>query len=139
MQPPATVIDLHFCCAKIIVATSVCTGGSGCPPDIRIWMGSIPLLKTNNRVPLWGTGNRNRFAFLLRKNNRSHQCLHWWQQMSTGHLHLDGFDSSAETTKGTPPTGCPVCGASEQSKFEPRLSIAVYINYRFQFCHKNTP
>ena len=53
------------------------------------------------------TGNGHRFAFLLRKNDSSHQCLHWWQQMSTGHPHLDGFDSSAETTNGTPIWGVP--------------------------------
>jgi len=44
---PATVIDLHrdtgnghrfafSALQKIIVATSVCTGGSRCPPDICI-------------------------------------------------------------------------------------------------------
>jgi len=29
----------------------------------------------------------------LGKNCCSHQCLHWWQQGSTGALHLDGFES----------------------------------------------
>ena len=27
------------------------------------------------------------------KNQGSHQFLNWWQQMPTGHLHLDGFKS----------------------------------------------
>ena len=27
------------------------------------------------------------------ENQRNHQFLNWWQQMSTGHLHLDGFES----------------------------------------------
>ena len=39
----------------------------------------------------------NRFALLLlsaRSNNRgSHQFLNWWQELSTGQFHLDGFDS----------------------------------------------
>jgi len=30
---------------------------------------------------------------LLGKNYCSHQCLHWWQQGSTGALRLDGFES----------------------------------------------
>ena len=40
------------------------------------------------------TGIDLHFLFLLEKeNNCSHQFLNWWQQVSTGHLHLDGFDS----------------------------------------------
>ena len=51
-----------------------------------------------------GYGNRFAFSFLsARKENiGSHQCLHWLQQMSTGHLHLDGFDSfSSANNKST--------------------------------------
>ena len=29
----------------------------------------------------------------------SHQFLNWWQQMSTGHLHLDGFEPHIATKK----------------------------------------
>ena len=68
------------------------------------------------------TGNGHRFAFLLRKNDSSHQCLHWWQQPATGRLHLDGFDSSAGTTKGTPPTGCPFCGAGNRNRTGTRFT-----------------
>ena len=35
----------------------------------------------------------------LGRNDCSHQCLHWWQQVSTGHLHLDGFDSVQDQKK----------------------------------------
>ena len=51
-------------------------------------------------------GNRNRFAFsfsLAENENRgSHQCLHWWQQVSAGHLRCYGFDSGAAPKKDTP-------------------------------------
>ena len=34
------------------------------------------------------------FSFPDRKKNYcSHQFLNWWQQVSTGHLHLNGFES----------------------------------------------
>ena len=36
-------IDLHFAFGKIIVSTSVCTGGRNCPPDSSIPIGSSPL------------------------------------------------------------------------------------------------
>jgi len=29
------------------------------------------------------------------QNYSSHQCLHWWQRVSTGHSHLDGFESGS--------------------------------------------
>ena len=29
----------------------------------------------------------------------SHPFLNWWQQVSTGHLHLNGFESLSEATK----------------------------------------
>ena len=46
------------------------------------------------------TGIDLHFLFLLEKeNNCSHQFLNWWQQVSTGHLHLDGFDSVFLTHK----------------------------------------
>ncbi len=31
--------------------------------------------------------------FPLGKNQGSHQCLHWWQQLSTGQLLCYGFES----------------------------------------------
>jgi hypothetical protein len=31
------------------------------------------------------------------ENYGSHQFLNWWQQLSTGQLHLDGFESTTPT------------------------------------------
>ena len=46
---------------------------------------------------VWRGGWWIRFAFLIpsagMRNNCSHQFLNWWQQVSTGHLHLNGFES----------------------------------------------
>ena len=39
-------------------------------------------------MPVTGTT----FIFTKGENRGSHQFLNWWRQMSTGHLHLDGFD-----------------------------------------------
>ena len=36
-----------------------------------------------------------------KENGGSHQCLHWQQQMSTGHLHENGFKSLCNITKKT--------------------------------------
>ena len=48
-------------------------------------------------------GNRNRFAFSsfsTKGENRSRtQCAHWVQQVSTGHLHINGFDSASLRNK----------------------------------------
>ena len=35
----------------------------------------------------------------MAENNCSHQGLHWWQQQSTGLLHINGFESIVESTK----------------------------------------
>ena len=35
----------------------------------------------------------------------SHQFLNWWQQVSTGHLHLNGFESLSEANKKRHPNG----------------------------------
>ena len=35
----------------------------------------------------------------LGQNRSSHQCLHWWQQVSTGHLQLNGFKSPRPNKK----------------------------------------
>ena len=42
-----TGFDMHFRYAKIMVATSVCTGDRHCPPDSAIEMGSNPANKTD--------------------------------------------------------------------------------------------
>ena len=51
-----TGVDMHFAVGKIVVATSVCTGGSNSPPDCCIPMGStpFPLLKQKNTTRLGG-------------------------------------------------------------------------------------
>ena len=36
------------------------------------------------------------------KNYGSHQCLHWWQQLSTGQLHCYGFKSTSKQKRDTP-------------------------------------
>jgi len=33
----------------------------------------------------------------MAENKGSHQFLNWWQQVSTGYLHLDGFESAPLT------------------------------------------
>ena len=56
---------------------------------------------------VWRGGWWIRFAFLIpsagMRNICSHQCLHWWQQVSTGHLHLDGFESHHPHSKTKTP------------------------------------
>ena len=42
----------------------------------------------NRDCPRWWEGR-----YRTRINHGSHQFLNRWQQMSTGHLHLDGFES----------------------------------------------
>ena len=32
--------------------------------------------------------------FAKGENRSSHQCLHWWQELSTGQFHCYGFKSS---------------------------------------------
>ena len=55
------------------------------------------------------TGNRTRFAFFFpsagKKNYCSNQFLNWLQQVSTGHLHLDGFESVAAQKISRPQRG----------------------------------
>ena len=43
------------------------------------------------------------------------QCLHWLPQMSTGHLHLNRFDSVIDQKQGTP-MGRPVFGAGGRTR-----------------------
>ena len=40
-----------------------------------------------------------------KENICSHQFLNWWQQGSTGALHLDGFESYVHTNKKDHPSG----------------------------------
>ena len=59
-------------------------------------------------------GRQKRFLFWQRmrdsicisappgRNQCSHQFLNWWQQLSTGQLHLDGFESISKQKRDTP-------------------------------------
>ena len=51
----------------------------------------------------YGADDRTRCAFFFpsvgKKNIGRTQCAHWVQQVSTGHLHLNGFDSAFLTHK----------------------------------------
>ena len=74
----------------------------------------------SNKGRYYGAGDRTRFAFLpLRgtgKNYCSHQFLNWWQQVSTGHLHLDGFESRSRRKKADTPTGYLLFGAGDRTR-----------------------
>ena len=62
------------------------------PVRTLVWQSQPPLLPTF----VWCGGWWIRFAFSFvnaKENICSHQFLNWWQQVSTGHLHLDGFES----------------------------------------------
>ena len=90
---PATVIDLHRCAGYGNQFISMC----------RQWL-SIYIDVPATAIDLHRcAGYRNRFAFSFfskkKENRRSHQFLNWWQQVSTGHLHLNGFDSVSLTHK----------------------------------------
>ena len=67
------------------------------------WQSVSPLLRPFGRVGGWWI----RFAFILpsagRMNIGSHQFLNWWQQVSTGHLHLEGFESHHPHSKTKTP------------------------------------
>ena len=59
--------------------------------------------KRNPRIPE-DIRMRDSITFLpafAGKNQRSNQFLNWLQQMSTGHLHLDGFESLTATNKNS--------------------------------------
>ncbi len=46
------------------------------------------------------------FSGYAKENKCSHQFLNWWQQLSTGQLHVDGFEShhpNTHTKTKTPP------------------------------------
>jgi len=76
---PVTGLGLHFSFSggerKIEVATSVCTGGSQCPPDTGIPMGSSPFPSTKKEDThkgclLFGAGDRTRFAFFFLRGEK---------------------------------------------------------------------
>ena len=71
----------------------------------------------------YGAGDRTQFAFSFEKagdrtrlafssfsakeeNRGRHQCLHWCQQVSTGHLHVNGFESTTLQITKAPRKGC---------------------------------
>ena len=60
---------MHFRFAKIVVATSVCTGGRNCPPDSSTAMGSNPAYYTNTNK----TDHRGRFC-LYGPDDRIRTC-----------------------------------------------------------------
>ena len=52
----------------------------------------------------------------------SHQFLNWWQQMPTGHLHLDRFSSGYLHKERREPERALILGAVKQFKSELRSS-----------------
>ena len=60
--------------------------GEGLDPPLHY--GNLPVMGLFC-MRIVGLDCRFRFA----ETYSSHQCLHWWQQMSTGHLHLGEFES----------------------------------------------
>ena len=50
---------------------------------------------------LWGMVD-SICIFACGENYCSHQFLNWWQQLSTGQLHLDGFESTSKQKRDTP-------------------------------------
>ena len=67
-----------------------------------------------------------------RHRRRSHrsQCLHWLQQVSTGHLHLNGFDSRPQPKrKGTPKGTFSFWSRIRESNPPSRLGKPLYYRY----------
>ena len=56
--------------------------------------------------------------FALGKSYGSHQFLNWWQQLSPGQLHLDGFESQSKANKKRHPYGWRFLLAEDEG-FEP--------------------
>ena len=69
-----------------------------------------------------GYGSRFAFSFFLSKKENicSHQFLNWLQQVSTGHLHLDGFDS-LPAKKARHPSGVS-CFLEQDTGVEPAFT-----------------
>ena len=40
--------------------------------------------------------------FATGENRSGHQCLHWWQELSTGQFHCYGFESSSHKKDSHP-------------------------------------
>ena len=55
--------------------------------------------------PFLEQGTSSRYAFPLRGNSCSHQCLHWWQELSGGQFLCYGFDSLSSKKRTRPPIG----------------------------------
>ena len=49
-----------------------------------------------------GYGNRFAFSPSTGENYGSHQCAHWWLELSTGQFHCDRFDSLSTPKRRTP-------------------------------------
>ena len=56
--------------------------------------------------------------FAKGKSYGSHQFLNWWQQLSPGQLHLDGFESQSMANKKRHPNGWRFLLAEDEG-FEP--------------------
>ncbi len=52
-------------------------------------------------MSIFGAPCRTRYAFCPHsgQNNCSHQCLHWWQELSTGQFLCYGFESYYDANK----------------------------------------
>ena len=79
-------------------------------PDLSQTMISPIIKKSTTRMGggFLGGDNRTRFAFLPHwgKNKGSHQCLHWWQELSAGQFQCYGFESVVlHLKRKTRPTG----------------------------------
>ena len=68
-----------------------------------VWQGTDAIVPNSSNYPTGFSGGIDlflvpvagldlRFYPGMGENRGSHQGLHWWQQVSAGHLHLDGFE-----------------------------------------------
>jgi hypothetical protein len=58
----------------------------------RYYGAGCPVAVTGNTATVTGLD----LHFLPMAENRgSHQCLHWWQELSTGQFHCYGFESAS--------------------------------------------
>ena len=88
--------------AKIMVATSVCTGGWNCPPDSSTAIGSIPVTE-KRRTPRWGVlffgagyGNRTRLHGLGSRCITDIRTLRWiYHIIAEQKVNINSFLSRA--------------------------------------------
>ena len=123
--------------AKIMVATSVCTGGRKCPPDTSISIVRFSDQRHQKRPARLGwlcpagsicwslLADRDRSAiFAFGENYGSHQCLHWWQEVSTGHFHFNRSILRSAAPEKASPFGLAFSGAADRDRtgtdFTPR-------------------